>query len=303
MKRAVCAALLLALAQVGAWAAPAQALQVDDAERFAALLADGRLPDADTLQRAYLTPGSAGVALFTAGRIESAQNLAQALQAHPQAYRKAIALCLPAARAVAQEAGAVMVEVARRLGQPAEAAPAFALFGAMNSGGTAKAQGLGLGLEVLCQSVDTPQDARALLLDFVAHEITHVHQHRHLPAKLDFNLLYATLMEGFADYMMEQARGASSGPSADRERYGLAHEAELWRAFQADVARGAGFGDWLYNARPARAGQPADMGYWLGKRLCEAFVARAPDRAQALTTLLLLRDPAAIVAASGYAPR
>ncbi|MBN8487781.1 MAG: hypothetical protein J0M20_08680 [Burkholderiales bacterium] len=303
MKRPLLAMWLAAAVQAGAWAAPAQVLQVEDAERFAALLADGRLPDADTLQRAYLTPGSAGVALFTPGRIESAQHLAQTLHAQPQAYRKAIALCLPAARDIAQPAGALMVEVARRLGQPAEGAPAFALFGAMNSGGTAKAQGLGLGLEVLCQSVDTPQDARALLLDFVAHEITHVHQQRHAPDDVRFTLLYATLMEGFADYMMEQARGAPSGPSADRERYGLAHEAELWRAFQADVARGAGFGDWLYKARPARAGQPADMGYWLGKRLCEAFVARAPDRAAALHTLLLLRDPAAIVAASGYAPR
>jgi Predicted Zn-dependent protease (DUF2268) len=296
--RLLCAAAALATAG-SAGAGP----RLDNAERFAALLQADALPDAARLQRDYLDPGSAGVQLFTPGRIESAAHLAQTLQAHAAAYRKAIALCLPAARDIAAEADGVMTEVARRLNQPADTAPAFVLFGAMNSGGTAKSQGLALGLEVLCQSVDTPQAARELLKDFVAHEITHVHQHRHMPADLQFNLLYATLMEGFADYMMEQARGAPSGPAADRARYGLANEARLWRAFREDVARGAGFGDWLYNAHPRAPGQPADMAYWLGQRICAAYVARAADPATALQTLLRLRDPAAILRDSGYDPQ
>jgi hypothetical protein len=46
--------------------------------------------------------------------------------------------------------------------------------------------------------------------------------------------------------------------------------------------------------------RPADMGYWIGKRICEAYYAKAGDKRAAMRTLLELRDPKAILAKSGY---
>ena len=100
-----------------------------------------------------------------------------------------------------------------------------------------------------------------------------------------------------------QALGAETSVDATRRAYGIAHEAELWRRFQADVAADKGDADWLFNGGHQPAGEPADMGYWLGRRICETYYALAADKAQAIRTLLLLRDPKQILADSGHEPR
>ncbi|MFN0184128.1 MAG: DUF2268 domain-containing putative Zn-dependent protease [Aquabacterium sp.] len=283
-------------------ASPPAALVTTDAERLAVLLQRPALPSAAELQAAVLGPGTPGVRIFTPHRIKDAENLARAIAADPAAYRKAAAICLPAAQAIQAEAEALMARVARLLGETMPA-PAYVLFGAGNSGGTAGPDGLALGLEVLCAGIDTPAAARAILMDFVAHEIAHVYQSRQPQAQGRPTLLHQALVEGFADYVMEQVRGpGQQGAAAERQRYGLAHEAALWRRFQADLARGAPFATWLYDQKPQAGGQPPDMGYWIGKRICEAYVARAADRAQALRTLLALRDAGQVLRDSGYAP-
>lgn len=294
--------LALPLCLAGPALAQPTALVLDDAERLARLLAAPALPDAEALRAGYLAPGSPGIGIFTPGRIQDAANLARAIAADPAAYRKGVALCLPAARALQADAGAVMRRVAELLGRR-DAAPVYVLFGAGNSGGTAGPDGLALGLEVLCAGVDTPQQAHELLIDFVAHELTHVYQARAIDPAAPDGLLTQALIEGFADHMVERARGSASRESAERAAYGRSHEARLWQAFEADVAAGAGLGDWMYNAKVRTPGQPRDMGYWIGQRICEAFVERAADQAQALQTLLRLSDPRAILRASGYAER
>jgi hypothetical protein len=296
--------LLLAalLAGAPAFAQPAAALVLDDAERLARLLQAPALPDAEALRAGYLAPGTPGIRIFTPGRIEDERNLARAMAADPAAYRKGATLCLPAARALRADATAVMRRVAELLGR-SDAAPVYVLFGAGNSGGTAGPDGLALGLEVLCAGIETPAQARELLTDFIAHELTHVYQARAIDPAAPDGLLTQALIEGFADYMVERARGTPSRESAERAAYGRAHEMRLWSAFAADIATGAGLGEWMYNARPRTPGQPRDMGYWIGQRICEAFVERAADKAQALQTLLRLSDPKAILRASGYAER
>lgn len=278
------------------------ALVTADAERLAALLNQPTLPPAATLQAQVLDPGTPGIRIFTPHRIQNAANLAAAIARDPAAYRKAVALCLPAAQSAQAEAAAVMARVATLLGQ-ARPASAYVLMGAGNSGGTADPDGLALGLEVLCADVHTPAAARALILDFVAHEIAHVYQQRVDKPDAAPTLLASALTEGFADHVMEQVRGnAVGGAAAERQRHGLQHEAALWRQFQPELARRPPFGPWLYDQRRLPSGQPPDMGYWIGKRICEAYLARAADKALALRTLLELRDPAQILRDSGYAP-
>lgn len=275
------------------------ALVLEDAERFAAIFTDhGGLPGPAVLQRGYLDPGSPGVALFTPNRIRDANHLAQAVSRRSDAYRLAIELCLPAARAMAADVEASIARIGTLLGRQAMAR-VYVLFGAGNSGGTAGPEGLALGLEVVCRDVASASQAQARLRGFVLHELTHVHQARaQVPAGRD-TLLRQILVEGFADFVMEAAGQRQERADLARERHGLLHEAALWRQIQPDLLLEVHRSDWLY--RPA-AGRPSDMGYWIGKRICEAYVAQAADKPAAIRTLLDLRDPGQILRDSGYSP-
>jgi Predicted Zn-dependent protease (DUF2268) len=290
--------LAAVLATTLAGAQPAGGLHLADAERFAALLAAPTLPDAARLQAAYLDPASAGVRLFTPRRIRDAPTLAKALAADPAAYRHAARLCLPVARGLQAEAAAVAARVGELLGAT-QPAPAWVVFGAGNSGGTASAEGLVLGLEVICREAADEAAAAQILRDFIAHELVHVHQARAGTEESNGDLLRQALVEGFADHVMMRATGGSAVADRERDRHGRAHEAALWREFKAAVDAGRGLGGWLYGPSGV-PGRPPDMGYWIGRRICDAYVARADDAAQALRTLLALRDPVAILRDSGY---
>jgi hypothetical protein len=54
---------------------------------------------------------------------------------------------------------------------------------------------------------------------------------------------------------------------------------------------------------PGRPGEPADLGYWLGRRISEAYIDASDDEARALRVLLELRDPEAILVESAYPER
>jgi hypothetical protein len=279
--------------------AAAASFVLDDAERFAALLGDGvAVPDAARLQSAYLDHGTAGVRLFTPHRIRDSATLARAVAAEPALYRRAAALCLPVARRLRSEAERLIARIGELLGQPGSA-PVFVVFGAGNSGGTADTQGLVLGLEVICRDAADAAQAEQLLKDFVAHEMVHVHQARVGTVQSDSDLLRQSLVEGVADLVMQLAGGGNSLADAERSRYGHGHEARLWREFVVAAEGGQGLAGWLYGPS-GEPGRPPDMGYWIGRRIGEAYLARAGDRAAALRTLLELRDPQAILRDSGY---
>lgn len=300
------AALALASALLAATAAQAAASEtrngavMDDAQRFAAVFkAAAGSPSAEVLQSDYLAPGTPGIAIFTEYRIKNAANLASHVATLRPDYQHAIDLCLPEAQRMHDEVSATIAKVGTLLGS-AESAPAYFLFGAGNSGGTASADGLGIGLEVICKEARTPAQAQQIIREFIAHEMTHVFQVRNGLEMHDHDLLQHTLSEGFADFIMGRLLGADTSVDATRRAYGVAHEAALWRRFQDDVAADKGDADWLFNGGHQPAGEPPDMGYWLGRRICESYYAHAADKAQAIRTLLLLKDPKAILKDSGY---
>ena len=57
---------------------------------------------------------------------------------------------------------------------------------------------------------------------------------------------------------------------------------------------------WLYGNPPP--GRPADLGYFIGYRIAEAYYAQAADKAAALRDILRVQDVERILAASGYSP-
>lgn len=275
-------------------------VHIEDAERFAVLLSSGP-PSASALQRGYLDPGSIGIEIFTPHRIQNADNLAANVVANLARYQHAAAVCLPAARQIEPRATAVLQRTATLLGEGDNPASAYFLFGANNSGGTADERALAIGLEVVCHGKSSAEDAARVFEEFLAHEVVHVYQARARAnaGEISFDLLYAALNEGVADFVMELSLDRATDSNSARNAYGLAHEREMWRAFLADYRPG----EWRQNSwfyGPGAEGRPADMGYWIGQRIAEAYYEQATDKSQALRDLLELRDPAAILARSGY---
>jgi uncharacterized protein YjaZ len=61
---------------------------------------------------------------------------------------------------------------------------------------------------------------------------------------------------------------------------------------------GQEFGGWLYAGE--RAGRPADLGYFVGYRIVEAFYARSPDMRQAVREIIMATDFEDLLRRSGY---
>jgi hypothetical protein len=146
-----------------------------------------------------------------------------------------------------------------------------------------------------------------------AHETVHSWQVQ--PGKeamVDPLLLYA-LREGVPDYLAGLVTGAP--PSPTRETWGRAREAWLWAEFERDraIVKAGKLPDgnlnadanksvhrWIGNYGDAPAGWPFEQGYWVGMQIAAAYVDRATDKQSAIDALIELRDPVAILKASGY---
>ena len=274
-----------------------------DALRFAQLMKNGAIPNATDLQHGYLDGAGLGVKIFTPMRIVDARRLARVVAAQPDLYRQAIRDCLPQLPALRSDLRAIYLAFAGLLPQR-PLPPIMVVFGAGNSGGTASAEAQVIGLEVTCSLGATPQQFRTTMRGFFAHETVHTWQRDATPQAQADPLLTQSLLEGVADYLASVVTGEVPGP--DRDQWARGREAWLWREFQRnrqtmltdpDSPR---FKRWFANYGAAPEGWPSEAGYWIGMRIAEAYVARSPDKRAAMDALIELRDPAAILDASGY---
>lgn len=281
-----------------------------DALRFANLMKDDAVPTAEILQREYLDGAGIGVKIFTPMRIVNAQHLAQAVAAKPDTYRYAIRECLPQLPALRSDLQAIYLAYTGLL--PERPLPAIkVVFGALNSGGTASSKAQVIGLEVTCPPGSTSEQFRTTMRGFFAHETVHTWQDDETPQALADPLLSQSLREGVADYLASLVTGAV--PNLNRDAWARQRESSLWQEFQrnrqamladSDSLRNpiasARFKRWFANCGSAPEGWPCEAGYWVGMRIAEAYVARAPNKRAAIRELLELRDPGAILKASGY---
>ena len=115
-------------------------------------------------------------------------------------------------------------------------------------------------------------------------------------------LLAAALREGACDFVAELATGQPE--QSAYTVYGRAHEAEVRAAFKQEMF-GAERHNWLYNGSSAR--QVADLGYYVGYAIHQAYYQRARNKRQAVRDIIELNyaDEAAVeafLARSGYYP-
>lgn len=272
---------------------------LDDAERFAKLFNNTSELDEEQIKNEYLNLGTKGLEIFTPHRIQNDKNILRAISENPGAYKKGIDVCLPAARSISSDVKQVLSDVKTLLEQE-NSAPTYILFGADNSGGTASEEGLSLGLEVLCRFAETEEEAKEVILSFVAHEIVHVYQSRLPENKAQkLTLLRQALTEGFADFITNSVLGRITQSEVKRHSFGVKNEGVIWAEFKA-VMNGGDVKPWMYGA--GAEGRPSDLGYWIGKKIAQAYYEKADDKNRALQDLLHLKDPQSILLISEYDP-
>jgi hypothetical protein len=183
----------------------------------------------------------------------------------------------------------------------------YFVVGELTSGGTSTSTGLLLGSEMISAGPKTFMDElgpwervsvglSSSVPGVVAHEIIHFEQ----LASGDNRLLTVALTEGAADFMGDMISGKL--PNDTLRIYGDSHEAELWRSFSQEM-NGTDLSHWLYQGDEHPPGVPADLGYYVGRKICEAYYQKAKDKKRAIRELVEMRDAAKILQGSGYAER
>ncbi len=312
-------AALVASAAPSSGAATAQgveplAARVDDsdARRFAEVWkASGGKPSAAQLQAGYLAKGGRAIEVFTPGRIGTAQRLAEKIAAKPQLYRDAVERCLPWVEATNAELRATYLGLKGLL--PSQPLPEIAVvIGADNSGGTA-AEGIQvIGLEVICRLAPTRADFEQTMRQFFAHETVHTIQAKSNEMPSDMLLAFA-IHEGVPDYVASLVTGKML--NSMRDAWAREREPWIWQQFLADAAivkagtnptgemderAKAAMHRWFGNAGDPPKGWPDELGYWVGMRIAEAYVAASPEPRAAIERLLDASKASEFLNASGY---
>ena len=284
------------------------ALVTSDIPRFWTAFDHARLGDAsDVLQREYIDVGTPGLKDFIPGRITSGAVLAAVVagRAHYYSGIRENTLSIANNNAVRDSIRASF----RRLKAiyPQAVFPnVYFVVGRMNSGGTSTSRGLIIGAEMNARDERTPLTeldpwARVVtgqladLAHIVAHELIHFQQ-APLPGKQ--SLLVQSMREGAPDFIAEMISGKHINAVA--KDYGDTHEAALWTEFRAAMDSSK-VDRWLYQGDRS-TDRPADLGYWMGYKICAAYYARATDKKAALAEIIRMDDPGKILGASGYSP-
>lgn len=273
-------------------------LAVEDIRRLADVVRsfDGATVDTSAvIDASYLGHASPGLRAYAARYNVTGASIASAMRSHPAAYADLDGLACDI-----DERGPELRSAFTKLHSliPDAVYPTiWFVVGHNGPGGLARQEGVLIAAERLVKQPD-------LLVPLVVHELVHIQQaivqgvetYRRIYEGNAGTLLALAIREGSADFVADLATGQRINPAA--EEYGLAHEAELWDEFRADM-HGTDTGPWMF-ARPAGSGRPSDLGYWIGSRIAESYYDNADDKSQAIRELLAVTDFEAFLEASRY---
>lgn len=242
---------------------------------------------ASLLETEYLDIGSAGLQEFIPDRITSGQKLHQAIQHHPK-YFAAIRKATQTLATLEPEIRQALRNL-HKLYADATFPDIYYVIGAMSSGGTSTPSGLVMGVELFGRGPGVPMDEmgdwhRAVIQDtaalasITAHELIHFQQR---PGA--HTLLERAFTEGAADFIASLISKGNFNKHI--YEYGYGHEAALWRQFRGEMA-GSDVSNWLYGGTP-RGDRPADLGYFVGFRIAQAYYERATDKRQAIRDIIV----------------
>ena len=129
----------------------------------------------------------------------------------------------------------------------------------------------------------------------IIHELIHSLQQ----TSADNSLLAGAINEGAADFISDLVLGYNINSKI--HDYGNKYEKELWKEFSA-IMLTDNADNWLYNGMSVTGDRPADLGYYIGYKICEAFYKKTADKQAAIRSILTIRDFPAFLKTSGYNP-
>ncbi|MDJ1481844.1 DUF2268 domain-containing putative Zn-dependent protease [Cytophagaceae bacterium YF14B1] len=185
--------------------------------------------------------------------------------------------------------------------------------GIHNTGGTVSNRFILLGTEMVtaCKYVDfselgdnwKPSDTQKepniplSIRGIVAHECIHTQQKSKLgPNAVVCNQLNSCIHEGAANFIGELLTGTTNYSAVNE--YGDSHENMLWDEFKSTLCSGNA-SNWLYNGNTVKD-RPADLGYYIGYRISQAYYTNASDKRQAIIDIIDMDDPLTFLQKSGY---
>jgi len=253
-------------------------------------------------QKEYFDKGSVGLQDYYQSKIRSTELFVENLEKKPNFYR--------AIRANTKRVASMTPQIQegfrklKELYPPARFPNVYFVIGRFNSGGTASGNGMLIGTDMQVRSADIPLEELSLwarnnfntlegLPTLIAHEQIHFIQKKGNGQ----TLLQGAIDEGMADFLAELTTGKN--PNIRLAKYGNAHEKEVWADFKKEMA-GNNWNNWIANGSQETAEKPADLGYFVGYKICQAYYEEAPDKKQAVHDILNIGDYPAFLAKSRY---
>ena len=271
-----------------------------------ALSAHDTTAAAAIFEREYLDPGTDALVGYVAVKTEGPRDIAASLMRMPAYYAsiRSNTLALPDAAPQIREG----LRALQALDPDVTFPDVTLLIGVLTSGGTSLPSGLVIGSEMYSAAPDSPLGelspgrrgtiAQAdALPHVVVHELVHANQGGNGGP---WTVLRAVLVEGGADFLSDLA--LPGRPDAHYTTWGRAHDRAVWARFMAE-RDSSDSSAWTGNSSFRADDWTGDVGYYVGAEICRGYYAAAADKAQAVRDLLAMRDPAAILAASGVAVR
>ncbi|MEL6944934.1 MAG: DUF2268 domain-containing putative Zn-dependent protease [Bacteroidota bacterium] len=212
---------------------------------------------------AYLAQGSIGLKSFIPGRIINADSLSSKVRERKNDYLPFKDFHFEREELVSH------YHSLKKLYPYAQFPPVYFVMGRFSSGGTSNDVGLIIGVEML-----TDVDLSFLVI----HECIHFQQNR---SKRDHSLLEKSIIEGSADFIAELITGSLGNQKM--YDYCEANEELILQQFSKEMLKND-YGDWLYNTD--LESRPANMGYWVGYKICESIYHKAKDKKLAINRML-----------------
>jgi hypothetical protein len=252
-------------------------------------------------QAEYLDKGSPGLKDFVGLRFRTADNLVRAIEHMPKFYASIRDTTMQIPNM--EKRFRASFRKFRSIYPDAVFPDVYFVIGVSGTGGTTGRSGLLIGAEMFSLNGSTPLDemnpwlrkvlsANDKLPAIVAHESCHYNQA--YPNAV--TLLDKSIQEGSCDFIGETISGGNI--NAALKEYGRTYDAEIWRDFSASMDK-PGWLNWIYNGAFARD-RPADLGYYMGYRICESYYRNSRDKRGAVRDILNIRDFRRFFKASGY---
>lgn len=268
-----------------------------------------RTGNAAVFQTEYFDKGSKGLRDFVDKRIHSAEELAKKITTTKKYYLSIRESSMNIKNKIPQLTKDF--ENLRKIYPKAVFSDVYFVIGRMTTGGTTSTNGLLIGAEMYSKTTESPEmelnkwEKNVLKNEsgipaIVSHELIHYQQKDDGVWSYFFSsvtLLDQCLHEGIADFVGEKISGANINAESVYA-WAQPREKELWLEFVREKD-GKDFSKWLYNG--TLKDRPADVGYFVGYKIAEAYYENSTDKKQAIAEMLESINSNDFLEKSGYA--